>query len=99
MPPHPTSWPNPYQELLSGQFYSPLTLVVQVVPRDLGHLLSLEGLPDPIESGAREIQSGLGSTLPFLSRLGTTKEGTQFLPPHLLPNSEVPRWLSLQCAP
>lgn len=72
------------------QFYSPLTLVVQVVPRDLGHLLSLEGLPDPIESGAREIQSGLGSILLFLPRLGTTKEGAQFLPSHLLPNSEVP---------
>lgn len=45
------------------QFYSPLTLVVQVVPRDLGHLLSLEGLPDPIENRTREVQSSLESIL------------------------------------
>lgn len=65
----------------SRQFYSPLTLVAQGVPRDLGHLLSLEGLPDPIENGARAIGSGLGSIFLFLSRLGTTKEGAhRFLP-------------------
>lgn len=81
------------------QFYSPLTLVVQVVPRDLGHLLSLEGLPDPKENRTRAVQSSLERILLSLSRLGPTKEGAQFLPPHLLPNSEVLRWPSLRCSP
>lgn len=59
----------------SRQFYSPLTLVVQVVPRDLGHLLSLEGLPDPIENGARDIEVGWEASFSSSWWLGTTKEG------------------------
>lgn len=50
---------NPHMDRLGPfrLFYSPLTLVVQVVPRDLGHPLSLEGLPDPVgkwDKGGRE---------------------------------------------
>lgn len=45
------AWPHQYLTWADGAFgksYSPLTLVVQVAPRDLGRLLSPEGLPDPI---------------------------------------------------
>lgn len=39
-----------------GHFYSPLTLVVQVAPRDLGLPLSLRGLPDPARKTRQERQ-------------------------------------------
>lgn len=78
----------------SRQFYSPLTLVVQVVPRDLGHLLSLEGLPDPVESGARDIEASFSSSQGWVP-----PRKAQSLPPHLVPNSGVRWWSSPQCYP
>lgn len=86
-------------------FYSPLTLVVQVAPRDLGLPLSLGDLPDPTGIMKQKRERDLGD-LPCLgpSKTGALEAGPGPSSLYPLPDSEVlkspsPRMLLPACLP